>query len=86
MRRLQNATAAVQSPGAGSLAPWWIVGRVMERSVWVVAALLRWLATPALSRIVSDLLPHDHHLGRQAAFRVVGRIMIGAPLVWLAAT
>ena len=83
---LQNAIATVQSPGVDSLAPWWVVGRIVERSVWVAVALLMWLASPPLSRLVSDMLPRDHHVGRAAAFQFVGRVMIGAPLVWLAAT
>lgn len=83
---LQNAIAAVQSPGVDSLAPWWVIGRVVERSVWVAAALLIWLASPMLSRSVSDVLPPGHPPGRAAAFRFVGRVMIAAPLVWVAAT
>jgi hypothetical protein len=82
---LQNALAAVQSPGVDVLAPWWVIGRIVERSVWVAAALLAWFASPALSRALSDLLPR-HHLGRAGAFQCVGRLMICVPLVWLAAT
>jgi hypothetical protein len=83
---LQNALAAVQSPGVDSVAPWWVIGRLVERSVWVAAALLIWLASATLSRVVSDVVAGDHHVGRAAAFQFVGRVMIGAPLVWLAAT
>jgi hypothetical protein len=83
---LQNAIAAAQSPGGGSLAPWWVNGRVVERGVWVAAALLAWLASPTLSRALSVLWPLDHHVGRADAFQVVGRSMISVPLVWLAAT
>jgi hypothetical protein len=83
---LQNAIAAVQSPGVDSLAPWWVLGRIVERSVWVAAALLAWLASPTLSRALSDVWPRDHHLGRATAFQLVGRVMVSVPLVWLAAT
>ena len=83
---LQNAIAAAQSPGVGSLAPWWVIGHIVERSVWVAAALLAWLASPTLSRALSGLLPRDHAIGRADALQVVGRSMMSVPLVWLAAT
>lgn len=58
---LQIALAAVQSPGVDSLAPWWVIGRVVERSVWVAAALL---IGPART-----VAPRDERLIRFAAAR-----------------
>jgi hypothetical protein len=83
---LQNALAAVRSPGASAMTPWWVIGRVLERSPWFVAALLAWLWAPALARAVSHAWPADHVVSRGAAFDVVGRAMIAAPLLWLVAT
>lgn len=83
---LQNALAAVRSPGAPAMTPWWISGRVLERSPWIVAALLVWLWAPALSRTLSNAWPAAHVVGRGAALDVVGRAMIAAPLFWLVAT
>jgi hypothetical protein len=83
---LQNALAAVRSPGRSSLTPWWVVGRVMERSTWIAAALLVWVFAPALSGIASKVWPADHVVGRVAALDGVGRAMIAMPLFWLLAT
>lgn len=52
---LLNALAAVRSPGLSATTPWWMIGRVLERSAWIAAALLVWLWAPALAReIVSS--------------------------------
>jgi hypothetical protein len=83
---LQNLLAAVRSLGASATTPWWMIGRVQERSPWIVAALLAWLWAPALSRAASPVLPPGHFISRSAAFDVVGRVMIVAPLLWLVAT
>ena len=83
---LQNALAAVRSPGVSSTTPWWVIGRVLERSTWIAAALLVWVLAPALSRLASKLWPADHVVGHSAALEAVGRAMIGVPLVWLLAT
>jgi hypothetical protein len=83
---LQNLLAAVRSLGASATTPWWMIGRVQERSPWIVAALLVWLWAPALSRAASPVLPAGHLISRSAAFDVVGRVMIVAPLLWLVAT
>jgi hypothetical protein len=63
-----------------------MIGRVMERSPWIVAALLVWLWAPLLSRAASNVWPADHVVGRGAALDVVGRAMVGVPLLWLLAT
>ena len=83
---LQNLLAAVRSLGASTTTPWWIIGRVLERSPWIVAALLVWLGAPALSRAASSAWPAAHVVGRSAALDVVGRAMIAVPLLWLLAT
>jgi hypothetical protein len=82
---LQNSLAAVQSPGAASATPWWVIGRVLERGVWVVTALLVWSLAPQLSRIASVAWPADHTVRRAEALDIVGRLMIVVPLVWLLA-
>jgi hypothetical protein len=83
---LQNALDAVRSPGQSSMTPWWIVGHAVERSTWIVLALLLWLLAPALSTHVSRLWPASHVVTRAAAFDFVARSMAGVPLVWLLAT
>jgi hypothetical protein len=83
---LQNALVAARSPGVSSTTPWWVIGRVMERSTWVAAALLLWVLAPGLSRIASRVWPADYVVGRSAALDIVGRAMIGMPLLWLLAT
>jgi hypothetical protein len=82
---LQNLLAAVRSLGA-SATPWWMIGRVQERSPWIVAALLLWLWAPGLSRAASTAWPAGYIISRSAAFGVVGRVMLVAPLLWLLAT
>ena len=83
---LQNLLAAVRSLGASTMTPWWVIGRVMERSPWIVAALFVWLWAPSLARAASIAWPADHVVGRRAALDVVGRAMIAVPLLWLLAT
>jgi hypothetical protein len=83
---LRNALAAVQSPGVSSMTPWWITGRVSDRAVWVVAALLMWLTARTLAPVTKRLWPVDHLVTRSAAFDVVGGSMIIVPLVWMLAS
>jgi hypothetical protein len=83
---LQNLLAAVRSLGASTTTPWWMIGRVQQRSPWIVAALLVWLGAPALSRAAPNAWPADFVVGRGAAFDVVGRAMIAVPLLWLVAS
>ena len=83
---LQNALDAVRSPGVGSLTPWWVIGRVAERSVWIAFALIVWLLAPALSRMIASVPPADQIVSRVSAFDAVGRSMIALPLMWLLAT
>jgi hypothetical protein len=82
----RNALEAAQSPGASSLTPWWAVGRVFERAVWVVLALLLWASAAAVARATREACGSDHGVPRAAAFAVVGRLMIVLPLLWLLAT
>jgi hypothetical protein len=83
---LQNALVAVRSPGASSMTPWWVVGRVTERSIWIAAALLVWVLAPALSANAYKAWLADRPIGRAAALHLVGHAMIGVPLIWLFAT
>jgi hypothetical protein len=83
---LRNALAAAQSPGVSSLTPWWVVGQVAERSVWVVAAVVLWLCAPLMTRIATRLSPMGNHVTSSAALEAVGRLMMAMPLIWLAAT
>jgi hypothetical protein len=83
---LQNALATVRSPGVLSMTPWWVVGRLMERSTWVAAALLVWTFAPRFSPVITIIWPQDHVVSRPAAFDIVGRLMLALPLLWLAAT
>jgi hypothetical protein len=82
---LRNALAAAESPGVSSMTPWWVIGRVFERSVWVVVALLLWGAAAFVSPLVgrSEAV---HDVSRAAALDVVGRVLIVAPLFWALAT
>jgi hypothetical protein len=83
---LRNALAAAQSPGASSLTPWWVVGQIAERSVWVVAALVVWLCAPLMRRVAARIWPMGDHITRRAALEAVGRVIMVMPLIWLAAT
>ena len=83
---LRIALETVQSPGASSLTPWWAVGRVFERSVWVVLAVVFWAFAGTMGRLVHEAWPADHAVTRPTAFVVVGRLMVVTPLVWLLAT
>jgi hypothetical protein len=83
---LRNALAAAQSPGASSMTPWWVVGRVLERSVWVVVALLLYSLAGAMARAAERTWPPGHVVSRAAAFDLVARLMIAAPLFWIVAT
>jgi hypothetical protein len=83
---LQNLLATVRSLGASTTTPWWMIGRVQERSPWIVVALLVWLWAPTMSRAASSAWPVGHVISRSVAFDVVGRVMIVAPLLWLLAT
>jgi hypothetical protein len=83
---LGNALAAAQSPGVSSMTPWWIVGHVAERSVWIAAACLLWVSAPLTAPIAARLWPADFVVTRAAALDALGRLMIATPLLWLSAT
>jgi hypothetical protein len=83
---LRNALAAAQSPGVSSLTPWWDVGRVLERSVWIVVAILIWLSAGTMAGAAARLWAAGHLVTRSAALDVVGRLMIALPLFWVFAT
>ena len=83
---LRNALTAAQSPGASSMTPWWDVGRVLERSVWVVVAILLYAFAGMMARAAVRMWPPGHVVTRAAAFDLVARLMIAAPLFWVIAT
>jgi hypothetical protein len=83
---LQNALAALRSPGGVPGTPWWMIGRVFERSIWVLAALVAWVAATPLSRALADLWPATHTIERTAALSVAGRVMIGVPILLVLAS
>jgi hypothetical protein len=83
---LRNALAASESPGASSMTPWWVVGRLFERGVWVLAAFMLWVLATPLARVTRRLWPAGWVVSRSAALEVVGRLMIAIPACWLIAT
>jgi hypothetical protein len=82
----RNALEVARSPGASTLTPWWAVGRVFERAVWVVLALLLWACSATMTRATREAWLPDFVLPRSDALAVVGRIMIVMPIVWALAT
>jgi uncharacterized membrane protein YGL010W len=82
---LRNALAGAQSPGAASLTPWWVVGRVVERGVWVWFALLLWAVSPLMARVGRGVWPGQEP-GAAVLYDVVGRAMMIVPFLWLAAS
>lgn len=74
-------TGLLATVGGGPDAPWWITGHLVERSRWLVFALLMLVAvrTPPLAALV------DAPLTSAAAWRVVGALAIAVPLLWLVA-
>lgn len=74
-------TGAVSSVGGGPSAPWWINGHVVERSRWVVFALL--LAGLVRVGPVADLAHPFDTAG--ASWRLAGVLAISVPLLWIVA-
>lgn len=70
-------TGAVSSVGGGPSAPWWVAGHLVERSRWVVFALL--VTGAARLGSVADLLDT---LRPAAAWRLVGVAAVAVPLLW----
>lgn len=81
---LRNALSAAQSPVASSLTPWWVVGRVSERGVWVVFAVLVW----SIAGLIGRTRPRrtGDAIAPAAAFGVTGRLMLILPPLWALAT
>lgn len=69
-------TGTLSSVSAGPAAPWWVAGHVLERSRWLVFALL----ATAVARLVAD--DGDAAVSRPAAWRAVGVAAIAVPLLW----
>lgn len=78
---LGGLTGAVSSVGGGPSAPWWVTGHVVERSRWVVFALL--LAASAVRLFGAGLA--DNAPRATAAWRAVGVAALVVPLLWVAA-
>jgi hypothetical protein len=75
---LSLALAAVRV-GASGL-PWWVDARLVERSAWVVMALLVWMASRVMTDATAAAMP------RSTAARLTGRTMIVVPAAWVLAT
>jgi hypothetical protein len=84
---LQLSLAAVQVE-AYSGTSWWVTARVLERSVWLVAAALLWPAARPLARRLQDdrAIQAAPPMTSRMALRVVGTLMIALPILWLGAT
>jgi hypothetical protein len=76
---LHLALAAVRVGETGL--PWWVNAHVVERSVWVVMALLLWLGSRGLGAGAGT-----PGVSRAAAARLVGGAMIAVPIAWFTAT
>jgi hypothetical protein len=90
---LHLALSAIR--GDAMAAPWWVNAQVLERSVWVITALLVWWVAPWLGLAVPMLKPASSALSaddvskplsRRDANRFVGGAMIVVPVLWFFAT
>lgn len=75
-------TGAVSSVGGGPSAPWWVAGHVLERSRWVVFALL--LMALARGSAMRERL--EAFTTPAGAWRLVGVLALVVPLAWMAAS
>jgi hypothetical protein len=84
---LRNALAAAQTPGVSGMTPWWVVGHVEQRAVWVIVALIIWGTAQILSRQLAlhAAMANDRRFSRTAAFGLAGKLLIILPLVWVVA-
>lgn len=75
-------TGAVSSVGGGPSAPWWVAGHVLERSRWVVFALLlvALVRRPAMRDRLEGLSTSA------AAWRLAGGLALVVPLLWTLAS
>lgn len=78
---LGGLAGAVSSVGGGPAAPWWVNGHVVERSRWVVFALL----LVATARWILPDEPAAMAARPGAAWRTVGIATLVVPLLWMAA-
>lgn len=78
---LGGITAGLGAMGSGSGAPWWVVGRVPERTRWVVFALL---LLPMARRVANGAVV-ESRLPAAAGWQLVGRLAILLPLLWIVA-
>lgn len=75
-------TGAVSSVGGGPSAPWWVAGHVLERSRWVVFALL--LMALARGSAMRERL--EAFTTPAGAWRLVGVLALVVPIAWMAAS
>lgn len=75
---LTGALSAIAGPPAG---PWWVTGHLVERSRWVVFALL----VGAGARAWRGHEPLDAPLPAATVWRVVGVLALLVPLAWILA-
>jgi len=73
-------TGALSSIGGGPSAPWWVNGHVVERSRWVVFALL---VTGLAGGPMGSLA--DAPATPASAWRLVGALALVVPLLWIVA-
>jgi hypothetical protein len=74
-------TGALGRLGGGPAVPWWVAGNVLERSRWVVFALL----ASALARAAGPGELRDVAIPAGVAWRFVGWLAIAVPLAWIVA-
>lgn len=73
-------TELVGAVAGGPSPPWWVAGHVVERSRWVMFALLLAGSARAVGPESRDLV-----VPGPAAWRLVGRLALVVPLLWLVA-
>jgi hypothetical protein len=73
---LAGFTAALAVTPASGAPPWWVSAHLVERSRWIVLALLGLLVGRQLERPGADT---------PAVWRVVGLAVIAVPVAWFAA-
>lgn len=78
---LGTLTASLGALSGGGGAPWWVVGRVPERSRWVVFAVL---LLPVVRAVASGAATGSR-LSAGVVWQIVGRLSIVLPLLWIIA-
>ena len=82
---LQNALNLARL-GARQYLPWWVTGNVLERSTWLAAAGLLWIAAPRLAIWLDGRQGQVSPPPAAAAWTLVAHLMIGMPVLWIVAS